>query len=124
MPKSTTSRASELLSLLAETPTAPAPRKPKTAAKTGSPSPRPRARLTKGSAKQPKTAEKGRFSSIYLNPEDQKLLREFSMWFAAQGRKINDTLIIRAALRAAKPGTAFLVAYDHATLSDLRHKKK
>ena len=86
-----------------------------------------------GGVKKPKAVKEispsrpavtGKFSSIYLNPEDQKILRKFSAWFAGQGRKINDTLIIRAALRAAKTGGEFLAAYDEATLADRRFKKK
>src|SRR5688500_10866844 len=50
----------------------------------------------------------GKRSAIYLNAEDQKILRELAVWFASQGRPINDTLIIRAALRsvAERPDSA------------------
>jgi len=65
----------------------------------------------------------GRFSSIYLNEQDQRLLRELSLWFAGQGLRINDTLVLRIALRAARPGSALLAAYEEAVKSDRRFRK-
>jgi len=65
----------------------------------------------------------GRFSSIYLNEQDQRLLRELSLWFAGQGLRINDTLVLRIALRAACPGSALLAAYEEAVKSDRRFRK-
>ncbi len=65
----------------------------------------------------------GKFSSIYLNKQDQRILRELSVWFAGQGLRINDTLVIRIALRAAQPGSALLAAYEEAVKSDRRFKQ-
>ena len=66
----------------------------------------------------------GKRSAIYLNAEDQKILRELAVWFASQGRPINDTLIIRAALRsvAERPDSALLRAYEQARKADRRFK--
>ena len=66
----------------------------------------------------------GKFSSIYLNPEDQRLLAELRLWFTGQGRKVNDTLILRAALRAAKQGRELLAACDEAAAADRRRKSR
>jgi len=71
----------------------------------------------------PAARPSGRFSSIYLNEQDQRLLRELSLWFAGQGLRINDTLVLRIALRAARPGSALLAAYEEAIKSDQRFKK-
>ena len=65
----------------------------------------------------------GKFSSIYLNEQDQRLLRELSVWFAAQGLRINDTLVLRAALRAARPGSDLLAAYEESLKADRRYKE-
>ena len=67
----------------------------------------------------------GKRSAIYLNAEDQKILRELALWFASQGRPINDTLIIRAALRsvAGRPDNALLRAYEQARKADRRFKQ-
>lgn len=67
--------------------------------------------------------QQGRKTSIYLNPDDLKLLRELTLWLAGQGRRVNDTLIIRAALRSVQTGGAFLQAYDTAAKSDRRYKR-
>jgi len=75
---------------------------------------------------EPATAKTpaGKRSAIYLNAEDQKILRELAVWFASQGRPINDTLIIRAALRsvAERPDSALLRAYEQARKADRRFK--
>lgn len=68
--------------------------------------------------------QEGRKTSIYLNPEDLKILRELTVWFAGQGRRVNDTLIIRAALRAVQPGNGLLAAYEDASKSDRRYKRQ
>jgi hypothetical protein len=115
-------KVDELLSAIGQQgkPARPAATKPPAAkpAKRPAPEPAERPRAT------PADTAPGRFSSIYLNGEDQKILRELSMWFASQGRKINDTLIIRTALRSARTGPDLLAAYDAATKSDRRFKKK
>ena len=71
----------------------------------------------------PRARPPGRFSSIYLNEQDQRLLRDLSLWFAGHGLRINDTLVLRIALRAARPGSALLAAYEEAVKSDRRFKK-
>jgi len=116
------SKADALMSIIAQTPSiTPAPELPKKSPKAVLDVKKPTA--TRDTSLSPSAGTTGKFSSIYLNPEDQRILREFSVWFAGQGKKINDTLIIRAALRAAKPSRDFLAAYDQAALSDRRFKK-
>ena len=83
-----------------------------------------RAKAGSGKISAAEAPAAGKFSSIYLNTEDQRILRELSVWFAGQGRKINDTLIIRAALRAARTGSDLLAAYDKAVRSDRRYTKR
>lgn len=117
------SKVDALMSIIAQTPSTatPIPQPPEKAPKAilGGKTPRE----TRETLPSSSVSATGKFSSIYLNPEDQRIIREFSVWFAGQGRKINDTLIIRAALRAAKTGREFLEAYDKAALSDRRIKK-
>ncbi len=88
------------------------------------PVPTPLAQTTPARGTQtPAARPPGRFSSIYLNEQDQRLLRELSVWFAGQGLRINDTLVLRIALRAARPGSELLAAYEEAVKSDRRFKK-
>jgi hypothetical protein len=67
-----------------------------------------------------------KFSSIYLNTQDQGILGELRLWFTEQGVKINDTLMIRAALRYAndRKGRELLVACDTAAAADRRKKPR
>ena len=88
------------------------------------PVPTPLAQTTPARGTQtPAARPPGRFSSIYLNEQDQRLLRELSVWFAGQGLRINDTLVLRIALRAARPGSELLAAYEEAVKSDRRFRK-
>src|ERR1041385_5419150 len=102
------SKVDALMNIVAQTPSTatPAPRPPAVTPKATLDVTTPKA--TQEAALSSLMSVTGKFSSIYLNPEDQRILREFSVWFAGQGRKVNDTLIIRAALRAAKTGRDFL----------------
>lgn len=76
-------------------------------------------------SKKPESEKPGKFSSIYLNADDLKLLREFRMWFAGQGvETINNTLIIRSALRAVRMDRELLTAYQEAAKLDRRLKKE
>ena len=117
------SKVDALMSIIAQTPSTatPTPEPPEKSPKTALDAKKPKA--TRETSLSSWVSATGKFSSIHLNPEDQRILREFSIWFAGQGKKINDTLIIRAALRAAKTGRDFLEAYDKAALSDRRFKK-
>jgi len=74
---------------------------------------------------RPEPEKPGKFSSIYLNDADLKLLRELRVWFAGQGvENVNNTLIIRSALRAVKTGRELLTAYQEAAKLDRRLKKE
>jgi hypothetical protein len=97
---------------------------PATSGAASAPEPTPLAPTTAAQGTPiPAARPPGRFSSIYLNEQDQRLLRELSVWFAGQGLRINDTLVLRIALRAARPGSALLAAYEDAVKSDRRFKK-
>ncbi len=72
---------------------------------------------------KPAVRPSGRFSSIYLNPEDEKIIRETALWCTGQGLRINDSLIVRVALRMLHTGSEFIAAYQEAVKSDRRSKK-
>ena len=70
---------------------------------------------------------RGRAIQFYLHPEDEKLIRELTVWLATHRKRINDSLVIKSALRAVKTDSALLAAYDDAVkidgrLSEHRHK--
>jgi hypothetical protein len=60
---------------------------------------------------------------FYLHAEDEKLIREFVVWLAPHRKRINDSLVIKSVLRAAKTGTELLAAYDAAVKIDGRSRK-
>ena len=128
MAKQPSKKMDELLSTIARTPVTTPPSQAETppSVPTGVADKPKTTRRTKSAAKSPSASAPemaGKFSSVYFNLEDQRILRELSAWFAGQGRKINDTLILRTALRAASTGSELLTAYDKAVGSDRRYKR-
>jgi len=67
---------------------------------------------------------RGRAIQFWLHEPDEKLIRELSVWLAPHRKRINDSLIIKAVLRAARTGPGLLVAYDDALKVDGRSKAK
>jgi hypothetical protein len=98
-------------------PVAPEPRVQVVVQKTESPrkEPRPVAEKLK--------PRKGKQVQFWFHEEDGKLVRELAAWLAGQGVRPTDSLVIRAALRTAETGTAFLQAYRKAAELDGRLKK-
>jgi hypothetical protein len=70
------------------------------------------------------SGQAGKASLIYFHPEDKKIIRELAAWFAGQGVMINDSLVIKSVLRAARPGGELLAAYQNALQSDQRFKRQ
>src|SRR5438132_1296018 len=66
--------------------------------------------------KPPQSAQgiRGRRVQFYLHDADEKLIRELAVWLAPHRKRINDSLVVKAVLRAAKTGPALLAAYDDA----------
>jgi hypothetical protein len=95
--------------------------------KTSVPSPEPP--LTPGNgapAVEPVKAVAGRIGKpvqFWLHEEDRKLIRELSAWLAGQGIRPSDSMVVRAALRMANPGAAWLDCYRSAALLDGRLKR-
>jgi hypothetical protein len=59
---------------------------------------------------------------IYFHPSDEQVMRELAAWFAAQGMRVSDSLVIRAALRAVERNQKLLNAYRDARQLDRRFK--
>jgi hypothetical protein len=77
-------------------------------------------------ASRPVKVVRGKAIQFYLHEGDEKLIREFAAWLAPHRKRINDSLVVKAVLRAAKTGPALLAAYDEAVAIDGRtkvHKK-
>jgi hypothetical protein len=97
--------------------------------KTSVPSPEPL--LTTGNGSAPasepaapvKAGRIGKPVQFWLHEEDRKLIRELSAWLAGQGIRPSDSMVVRAALRMASPGAAWLDCYRSAALLDGRLKR-
>lgn len=118
-PKPSDKRDSLLAAIQRKVPSAPPPAQPET----------PPAIMTEPRRKEPRPAvekpkaRKGKQVQFWFHDEDGKLVRELSAWLAGQGVRPTDSLVIRAALRTAETGTAFLHAYRKAAELDGRLKK-
>ena len=120
-------KAADLLKLLGQkTPSsAPAPRT------SSLPAVRPDVEKDRSGAK-PKPAHartapprggRGKAIQFYLHDADEKLIREFAVWLAPHRKRINDSLVIKAVLRAAKTGPGLLAAYDEGLAITKAHQQ-
>jgi hypothetical protein len=72
----------------------------------------------------PQTARRvGKPVQFWLHEEDRKIVRELAAWLAGQGIRPTDSIVIRAALRLAKPGPALLEAHRQAAALDGRLRR-
>jgi len=69
-------------------------------------------------------AKRGKAVQFWLHVEDEKLIRELAVWIAPHRKRINDSLVVKAVLRAAKTGPALLAGYDEALMTDGRSKTR
>ncbi len=65
----------------------------------------------------------GRPVNCYLGEPDIMRLRTLGAWLMGQGYRCSDSQIIKAALIAVKPNTAFLTAFHEVMDADLRYRK-
>jgi hypothetical protein len=75
------------------------------------------------SAEKKTKSRVGHAVQFWMHDEDTQLVRELSAWLAGQGVRPSDSMVIRAALRFAKTGSAFLEAYWQASRLDGRLKR-
>ena len=126
------SKTEDLLKILAQkTPHAPA----------ATPKPEPQASYARPKIQKTKPAEhpatsaghprpsapppvRGKAIQFYLHAPDEKLIREFAVWLAPHRKRINDSLVLKTVLRAAKTGPDLLAAYDAAVKVDGRTRRK
>jgi len=123
-----TKKAADLLKLLEQkAPTAAPVVKPSAA----SPMPPPSTRTSRASARTKRPLERsappkgarGKAIQFYLHEADEKLIREFAVWLAPHRKRINDSLVVKAVLRAAKTGPDLLAAYDEGLAVSKAHQK-
>jgi hypothetical protein len=122
-------KAADLLKLLGQkSPTATPAVKPSAARA----KPRPHTRTapaTAGTTRPPEPPAppreaRGKAIQFYLHEPDEKLIREFAVWLAPHRKRINDSLVVKAVLRAVKTGPDLLAAYDEGLAVSKAHQKK
>ena len=64
----------------------------------------------------------GKPSQFWFHDEHRRMIRELAAWLAGQGMRPTDSMVVRAALRMAKPGGPLLEAYRAETKLDGRIK--
>jgi len=69
-----------------------------------------------------KAAKRGKPVNLYLRDADVVKVRELIAVVAGNGDRVSESLIVRAAIHAAKPDAKFLAAYRQAASADLRFK--
>jgi hypothetical protein len=69
-------------------------------------------------------SKRGRPVNLYLRDADLDKVRELTAFIAGQGERTSDSLIVRAAIRAANPGRSFMDAYRRTAAADLRFKQE
>jgi hypothetical protein len=126
------SKTEDLLRVLGQKPLPAAPEpKPEPAAKRApaparaARSPRPQKRSAGGAPRAARGGSvRGKAVTVYFHDQDQKLIHELSAWLASQRRRINDSLVIKSVLRAAKTNAELLAGYDAAVKVDGRTRPK
>lgn len=121
-PKRSDIRDSLLAAIQRKAPSAPEPAKAKSEVPVTIEQPERPRKEPRPVVEKPKP-RKGKQVQFWFHDEDGKLVRELAAWLAGQGVRPTDSLVIRAALRTAEPGTAFLQAYRKAAELDGRLKK-
>jgi hypothetical protein len=116
-------RDSLLAAIQRKVPSAPPHPEPKPDTPVSVEQPEPRHRELRPVAADKPKRRKGKQVQFWFHEEDGRLVRELAAWLAGQGARPTDSLVIRAALRTAQTGTAFLQAYRRAAELDGRLKK-
>jgi hypothetical protein len=123
MAQRTSPKASALLNLM-QAPTEPS-RLPETP--TAEPVPAERKTVSSANAapvRKPiaKARGTGKRVTLFLHERDRQLIRELMAYLAGQGRRVSESIVIKAALRVAKHDSALLRAHDDAAAQDQRFK--
>jgi hypothetical protein len=67
--------------------------------------------------------KRGKPVNLYLRDVDIKKIRALTAFVALHGERTSDSLVVRAALNAAKANRSFLVAYKEAATHDRRFRR-
>jgi len=68
-------------------------------------------------------SKRGKPVNLYLRDSDIERIRELTAFVSGRGERTSDSLIVRAALHAASPGSRLMEAYRQVADADLRFKR-
>lgn len=69
-------------------------------------------------------SKRGKPVNLYLRDSDIEKIRELTAFVSGKGERTSDSLIVRAALHAASPGSRLMEAYRQVADVDLRFKRE
>lgn len=75
-------------------------------------------------AKAAKPGPQGRGVQFYLTQEDRKIIYSLATWFGSQDRRVSDSQVIKAVIRAAKHNSELLAVCDEVIRADRRRQKR
>jgi hypothetical protein len=75
-----------------------------------------------GAKAKAKAGKSGKGIHFYFTEQDTARIRVLAAFLSAQGVRVNDSLIVKTALRVAEPNNALLAACQEAQKADRRRK--
>lgn len=67
--------------------------------------------------------ERGKPVNMYMHPDDVDRIRSLAAYLAAQGKRVSDSQVVKAALRVARADSDLLAAYEETLSIDQRFKR-
>jgi hypothetical protein len=70
-----------------------------------------------------KTTERGKPVNMYMHPDDIERIRTLAAYLGAQGKRVSDSQVVKAALRVARADSDLLAAFEETEAIDQRFKR-
>ena len=72
----------------------------------------------------PAQTKRGRAFNLYLHDADRQLIRTLAAHISANGHRVSDSQVVKAALRIAQPDKALLKAFQDVVALDGRARRE
>jgi hypothetical protein len=66
---------------------------------------------------------RGKPVNMYMHPDDVERIRTLAAYLAAQGKRVSDSQVVKAALRVARADSDLLAAFEETLAIDQRFKR-
>jgi hypothetical protein len=67
--------------------------------------------------------ERGKPVNMYMHPDDLERIRTLATYLTAQGNRVSDSQVVKAALRVARADSDLLAAFKETLATDQRFKR-